>query len=165
MSWNAKSSALKKGDELTVGATDGTTFWAKVSEDCSAGSVFVSVEDVFRVEHSPRRDACHHRVVKSVAHITVSNDKDHDTWFTQETMRKQAAWCKTQDQFPGLATQITDHIIRSDGAGSHFKNKFTFHSLGDDKTRHGLRAVSWDIGCPGHGKGKGPVPRLCFFVC
>ena len=86
---------------------------------------------VFIVSHYDLR----HRVVKSVAHITVSNDKDHDTWFVQKAMQMQVDWYGTQGVFEGLEDQLKQHLIRSDGAGSHFKNRFTFHYLGSYKNR------------------------------
>ena len=92
--------------------------------------------------------------------IAASNDKDHDTWFVQHAMKRQATWLKNKGKelFPGLADTegnviLTEHLVRSDGAGSHFKNKFTFHFLGDYRESEELDAVAWDIGCPGHGKG------------
>ena len=49
---------------------------------------------------------------------------------------------------------ILEHLVRSDGAGSHFKNKFTMQFMTKFKTDQGLVRATWCIGCPGHGKGK-----------
>ena len=169
VAYTPPSSALKKVKNVlpedTVDSEEhGGHFWAKVTEDFEGGDGLVKVVDANGVGHSVPRRQIHHRVVKSVAHITVSNDKDHDTWFVQKAMQMQHDWyasAECEARFPGLAAQLSDHLIRSDGAGSHFKNKYTFHYLGAYKSDNSLGHVSWDIGCPGHGKGEVDDTRRC----
>ena len=43
--------------------------------------------------------------------------------------------------------------FNTDGAPSHFKNKFTMHSLFKFKTTVGATTVVWETCAPGHGKG------------
>ena len=152
--WHSKTSALKVNDQVTT--PDG---WAQVSTAFAGdnGEGMVCVIDTHGTPKTYLRKLLKHRVIKSVAHITVSNDKDHDTWAVQHAMKKQFDWYGSDEAealFPGINAQIRSHLVRSDGAGSHFKNKFTFHFLGSYKTSTGLKSVSWDIGCPGHGKGR-----------
>ena len=150
--WQSRDSLLKDGDEITVERTGGR-FWARVAVgwrgDADGDVQFV---DWYGRSGKEPRANVRKRVIKSVAHLNVSNDKDHDTHFVQNAMQMQWDWYKTQ-QSEFDVSQITHHIIRSDGAGSHFKSKYTFHSLGDYRKRNGLVAVTWDVGCPGHGKG------------
>ena len=41
----------------------------------------------------------------------------------------------------------------SDGAASHFKQRFSIHFLKTFAKSSNLEAISWDFGAPGHGKG------------
>ena len=153
--WDSPDSALSANDEVTT-----EHGWARVTAAFPGGSGGVPVAFANGQQATIPRAKLHHRVVKSVAHLTVSNDKDHDTWMVQHAMARQAAWLKTAgaEIFPDLKDgdgrmRLTEHLVRSDGAGSHFKNKFTFHFLGSYREDEGLAAVVWDVGCPGHGKG------------
>ena len=92
----------------------------------------VLISDEFGREKSVERSRCYPRVVKSVAHITVSDDKDHDTWFVQEAMRRQFSWLQGQTKFEGL-DQINEHLVRSDGATS--KTNIPFIILACTKKR------------------------------
>jgi len=44
-------------------------------------------------------------------------------------------------------------FFNTDGAPSHFKNRFTMHSLFKFKTKIGATTVVWETCAPGHGKG------------
>jgi hypothetical protein len=57
---------------------------------------------------------------------------------------------------------ITEEFVRSDGAGSHFKNKYTMYYLTKYKVQFGLGRSTWCIGCPSHGKGPWWVPSRDF---
>ena len=43
--------------------------------------------------------------------------------------------------------------INTDGAPSHFKNKYTMQSLFEFKTKSGASTILWETCAPGHGKG------------
>jgi hypothetical protein len=43
--------------------------------------------------------------------------------------------------------------INTDGAASHFKNKYTMHSLKIFLEKSGAASVMWETCAPGHGKG------------
>ena len=100
----------------------------------------------------------------NTAHITVSDDKGHDTEFVQRALPFVDKWAKEQD------LEFSEHLIRSDGAGSHFKNRFTLRFITDYMKTMRLGRVSWCFGAPGHGKGPwdglaganvGVVLKLC----
>jgi len=92
--WKSTTSALEKDSEVTVEPTDGSEkFWGRVVASSAAGaSVVVEVVDGKGVKTTWPRAELRHRRVVSVAHITVSDDKNHDTWFVQEAMKRQWKW-------------------------------------------------------------------------
>ena len=72
--------------------------------------------------------------------------------FVQVVVPKIRDWLVENGAVHGCGS-ILEHFIRSDGAGSHFKNKYTMNFLGKYKDSGGLERAVWCIGCPGHGKG------------
>lgn len=82
--WASTTSALEKDSEVTVELADGTAekFWARVVTSSEAGAdVVVEVADAKGVKTTWPRSQLRHRSVVSVAHITCSDDKNHDTWY------------------------------------------------------------------------------------
>ena len=153
--WDSRDSSLEKDTDVTVEPADGTgeKFWARVVESSPAGAdIMVKLVDGKGTKLTRPRKLLRHRKIISVAHIQVSNDKDHDTWFVQKAMQDIWNWYKGDGDkmYPGLANRIESELMRSDGAGSHFKNKTTYHYLGHYADANKLLA-SWDVGCPGHG--------------
>ena len=133
--WDSMTSALEKDHEVTVVPADGSEkFWARVVESSPAVSkdeVMVKLVDGKGTKLMRPRQLLRHRKIVSVAHVQVSNDKDHDTWCVQEAMQQICDWYKDPSNvYPGLAERIKSELVRSDGAGSHFKNRTTFHYLG-----------------------------------
>ena len=61
-----------------------------LTADFAGGSGKVAVIYADGNSDNVDRGTMHHRVVKSVAHLSVSNDKDHDTWFVQHAMKRQS---------------------------------------------------------------------------
>ena len=61
-----------------------------LTADFAGGSGKVAVIHADGNSDNVDRGTMHHRVVKSVAHLSVSNDKDHDTWFVQHAMKRQS---------------------------------------------------------------------------
>lgn len=92
--WKSTTSALEKDDEVTVEPADGSEkFWGRVVATSAAGAnVGVDVVDSKGIKTTWARSRLRHRSVVSVAHITVSDDKNHDTWFVQEAMKRQWKW-------------------------------------------------------------------------
>ena len=84
---------------------------------------------------------------RAEAHIFVSADKSHDTYFVQRAMESLAAHFARRNIKPAA------WYFNTDGAPSHFKNKFTMQSLFKFKTTSGASTVVWETCAPGHGKG------------
>lgn len=97
------------------------------------------------------------RKIITVPHIVVSDYKGHDSLFVKTYLDKELlgpeGWLQTQTEFPGLAGTITELLICSDGAPSHFKQKVTLHYLTELRLKYKFRRISWTFGAPGHGKG------------
>jgi hypothetical protein len=81
--------------------------------------------------------------------VFVSNDLDHDTQFTQKSM------AEVMRTIRGWAPKRTfDRVwVRSDGAPSHFKNRFTLGWLREMQAMFELDQLWWDFSAPQHGKG------------
>ena len=152
--WNDLEVTLALSQEVTVVEPGKISFWAVVAKPtssyCLGQKVFVR-DDKGRVsEHS--RCAVHKRRIVSISHVVVSDDKHHDSAFVQVAVPKIRAWLVDHGTEYGCGP-ILEHLIRSDGAGSHFKNKYTMIFFGKYKDSGGLERAVWCIGCPGHGKG------------
>jgi len=85
--------------------------------------------------------------VFSEAHVYVSPDGGHDTHFVQHVM------LDLQDHFRKRDLRFKQWFINTDGAASHFKQRFTFQSVFNFKTKAGADHVLWETCAPGHGKG------------
>ena len=83
----------------------------------------------------------------SEAHIFVSADGSHDTYFVQRTMGA------LKDHFKARGIEPKHWYFNTDGAPSHFKSRFTMQSLFTFKTTSGASTVLWETCAPGHGKG------------
>ena len=85
--------------------------------------------------------------------ITASNDKHHDTYFVQtffkNTFLSGDGWYSKQEL---LKERLTNILIRTDGAASHFKQKHTLLFFAKELLKYFKRAI-WYFGAPGHGKG------------
>ena len=86
--------------------------------------------------------------VVSEAQIFVSEDGSHDTFFVQHAMDKLQHYFKTERNMT-----FSRWYINTDGAPSHFKNKYTMHSLKVFLEKSGAASVMWETCAPGHGKG------------
>ena len=84
---------------------------------------------------------------KEEAHIFVSADGSHDTYFVQRAMTALGEHFKLRGVAPA------SWYINTDGAPSHFKNKYTMQSLFAFKQHVGAKNVVWETCAPGHGKG------------
>lgn len=92
----------------------------------------------------------HYRVdgkLHTEAHIGVSGDLAHDTWFVQHFQRALA------DNLRGRGLQFKHWFFNTDGAASHFKNRFTLFSLFEFLDYADAMAALWETCAPGHGKG------------
>jgi hypothetical protein len=127
--WNDRSSDIMKSQEVTVVQPGEKPYYAVVEEIFTQqvdNEVVVKVlfgdssERIRRV----KREFVHVRRVVSVAHTIVSNDRHHDSAFVQVAMPRIKNWLKQNGGKYGCGT-ITEEFVRSDGAGSHFKNKYT----------------------------------------
>lgn len=83
----------------------------------------------------------------SEAHVFISPDSLHDTYFVQ------AAMDKLQDVFKQRGKQFDRWFINTDGASQHFKSKETMYSLRVFLKKSGAVSVMWENCAPGHGKG------------
>jgi hypothetical protein len=99
------------------------------------------------VVHYCVKDADGEPRVVSEAHIGVSSDMHHDTHFVQHFMPLLAENLKSR----GLEFDVWN--INTDGAASHFKNRYTFFSLFQFQRTVGASHVMWETCAPGHGKG------------
>jgi hypothetical protein len=152
--WNDLEVTLALLQEVTVMEPGKAPFWGVVAKPTSSyfygQKVVVRDEKGRESEHG--RCFVHKRRVVSISHVVVSDDKHHDTAFVQVAVPKIKAWLVEHGAVHGCGP-ILEHLIRSDGAGSHFKNKYTMNFLGKYKDSEGLERAVWCIGCPGHGKG------------
>jgi hypothetical protein len=91
--------------------------------------------------------------------MTFSDDKYHDTYFVPKKFRdiffRDEGWFKKQTaQFNNRFTHL---LINSDGAVSHFKQKYTLQFICQLKlviqNNYKILRLTWLFGCPGHGKG------------
>jgi len=57
------------------------------------------------------------------------------------------------EHFKARGIQPKAWYFNTDGAPSHFKNRFTMHSLFKFKTTSGASTIVWETCAPGHGKG------------
>jgi hypothetical protein len=125
--WNDTSSGITESQEVTVAMPDAKPFYAVVETDYTppdGGTNKVVVRDAQKKIHCVEREFVHVRKVVSAAHVIVSDDRHHDSAFVQVAMPRIKEWLKRNGQKYGCGT-ITEEFIRSDGAGSHFKNKYT----------------------------------------
>jgi hypothetical protein len=82
----------------------------------------------------------------SEAHVFVSSDLQHDTDFVQHAM------LALQAHFRRRGMIFKQWFFNTDGAASHFKQRFTFQSVHSFKTASGATSVVWEVCAPGHGK-------------
>ena len=115
---------------------------------------------------------------KSEAHVFVSADHAHDTFFTQRALAGDLLYalavfwlcsgCVVYESHSGnvdvMCSALAEHFkargiqpqawyFNTDGAPSHFKNRFTMQSMFNFKTKTGATTVLWETCAPGHGKG------------
>jgi hypothetical protein len=146
--WSATSGDLNEGQEVTVmsSATEKAVCWAIVLEDYVEGEhVRVRVLRANGDKEWVRRALVRQRKIITKAHCVVSDDDKHDTWFVQRALED------IRGALNGKG--ITRWMLRSDGAASHFKQRFSIHFLKAFAKSSNLEAISWDFGAPGHGKG------------
>jgi hypothetical protein len=145
--WADKTSSIEQGTGVTVDCDGGGVFWAEVISAYRTGDAMVHIQDSTGRRADVERARLHKRKIISTAHITVSDDKHHDTHFVQKAVPLIKEWCDKRRLI------FTEHLIRSDGAGSHFKNRFTLQFLTLYQGTMEQARVSWCFGAPGHGKG------------
>ena len=117
--WNDTSSSISKGKEVTVMSTSSNAHptWASVASDYKHGGAHVIVADAAGKQREVLRSNVRVRKLVNTAHVMVSDDKGHDTEFVQKSLPMIDAWAKRS----GLG--FSEHLIRSDGATSHFKSR------------------------------------------
>lgn len=98
------------------------------------------------VEAASEGKAAVYRIV-SEAHVYVSSDRHHDTYFVQHAMKD------LQEKFRVRGKEFDTWFINTDGAASHFKQRFTFFSVFAFKKLANAKHVMWETCAPGHGKG------------
>jgi hypothetical protein len=85
--------------------------------------------------------------VVNEAHVVISSDRAHDTYFVQHFLRGLHLHFKRRN------INVSRWFFNTDGAASHFKNRYTFEFMGEFKSESGATSVMWETCAPGHGKG------------
>ena len=85
--------------------------------------------------------------------MIVSDDKNHDTYAVQHFLEHVFVDKWLQGKPLAFRQRILEAIFDSDGAPSHFKQKYTLESLYRIKTDAPFTRLRWLFGGPGHGKG------------
>ena len=145
-----QTSHLHVGQEVTVNYGLSSERWAVVLEafdDDDDDDDLVRIKDEHGKASSVERQDLSPRQVTTQAHVIVSDDSKHDTFFTQHALRQ------ILENLRSVRSTFDEVAIRSDGAASHFKNRFTLHFLGEFAEEQALTSLTWDFGAPGHGKG------------
>ena len=91
-------------------------------------------------------------------HIYLSGDRKHDTSFVQLAMTHHGKlYCDKLNaaRVKHNLCKLRGHLVNSDGAASHFKNKYTFKYMisYSKKVFPGMKCVAWETCAPSHGKG------------
>jgi hypothetical protein len=161
--WKDSVGKVDKSQEVTIAIPDAKPFFAVVEEDFvpDVDTNEVIVRDLQKNVHRIKREFVHARRIVGIAHVIVSDDRHHDSAFVQVAMPRVKKWLSTHGSKYGCGA-ITEEFVRSDGAGSHFKNKYTMYYLTKYKVQFGLGRSTWCIGCPSHGKGPWWVPSRDF---
>ena len=89
-------------------------------------------------------------VAKTEAHPVLSSDPDHDSHFVQGIL--PILFDSISKRLPA-GKQFTHLYINSDGAPSHFKQRFTLFSMFKFKEDAKLQRLVYEFCGPGHGKG------------
>lgn len=87
---------------------------------------------------------CYHGNDKTMSYAVVSDDRKHDSAHAIMAMNMIIEDVKKQTDLHSFEEIITI----SDGAGSHFKNRYQFHEFKNSKTNR-----RWLFSATGHGKG------------
>ena len=85
--------------------------------------------------------------IVSEAHVYASSDKHHDTYFVQHVMQD------LQRHYRERGLTFSHWYINTDGAASHFKQRYTFFSMFKFRKLAEAVSVMWETCAPGHGKG------------
>ena len=89
----------------------------------------------------------------SVANVVISSDLKHGS----EAVQHYFASILGTDK-----KKFKVHWVDTDGAASHFKNRFTFQFICELKDLIGATILAWETCAPGHGKG--PWDGLCAVI-
>jgi hypothetical protein len=163
--WNDRSSVLKEGDEVTLEVT----CWGKAG--FHSGFVvehYLGLDEVkIKLHYDPHmevpagiaiyvpRAALHVREYLITPIVAVSNDPHHDRHFVHKFL--QHCWYGPSGfiaQLPEEQRRLLSHEIRhSDGAASHFKQRFTMENMYEEfEAADWSKRISWTFGCPRYGK-------------
>ena len=147
---------LEEGDEVTVQIEGASNFWASVVEvNTIDGCKKYTVRDAQSKIHAGLpRNCLFKRVWVSIAFVSFTGDKHHDSYATQHFMNLGFADIKDRlaKKFSGYT--FTKVAIHSDNAASHFKNsrsKHWFSNVMSQANESGFEVMYWSYGCPGHG--------------
>ena len=179
--WNDIDGNLSKFDEVLCKCSDGSfeagmVVEAYIESFDHTTTNFVNVRFMRKIASNPlehgdlfnqrdwltphtvaiERKFIHKHKLITLPIVTISDDKNHDTAFVQQWLDdffKPGGWLDAQDEIPDLRSRLSEVLIDSDGAASHFKSRFTLYFLLHLKRTYGFH-FSWMVGCPGHGKGE-----------
>ena len=84
--------------------------------------------------------------IKTDVNVYVSADKHHDTHYFQHAFEEHA------QKYADKIGENGFHYVYTDGAPSHFKNRFSIAFLINIDRQHNVK-VMWSFNAPSHGKG------------
>ena len=169
--WTDSSSPLQRGDKVSFEVateTGGTALHYGEVLHQDEHNVYVERPVEYRKKNDlglpaptdtycTQRDKVHKRVMRMIPLMTFSNDKEHDTYFVQKFFYDDGngVFSKWLSETSERIRSTWRHLlVNSDGAGSHFKQKYTlqyFCTLILHMVQ--FKRFTWHFGCPGHGKG------------
>lgn len=157
--WNDLFSVLEPGTEVSVELEDRPDefVYGIVAESTGASSdtsaVMVTLPYLDSITVSVPRLHVHPRKLITEALVIVSDDKKHDSYAVQHFLEEVFVNRWLQGKPIDFRRRILEVIFDSDGAPSHFKQKYTLQSLYGIKTNAPFTRLRWLFGAPGHGKG------------
>ena len=136
VTWNDKDTILKKGDEVS--------FLSREKNYYMYGEVVAQTGDIVEVKCPPKynkdansddsitlkdlnRNNIHKRTFVTEPVIVFSDDKSHDTYYVQKNFESNffGEDGRLKNNLFNIRDRFNHLLINSDGAASHFKQKYT----------------------------------------
>ena len=157
--YNVTNGKLEAGNEVTVqlttaGGYDHYGFWAQVTTEYGGSSPtsFYMVQDKSGVQHKVQRRYLRHRKWHTVALVGVTGDLKYDSYASRYWIKEQLQWW--EDDYSKAGKEPITHVALHSDNATHFKSSKTLSSFSHYlESFLWILALTWDYGCPGHGKG------------